>query len=416
MRIAQVAPLYESVPPRKYGGIERVVYNLCESLVARGHEVTLFASADSDTSADLVPVVRGSLRLSKRPRDPRVWEILQLMELERQAGKFDVIHFHTDLVHFPIARRIMTPHVTTIHGRLDSAELQVFFQEFQEAPLISISESQRRALPAANWVATVYNGTSAEGYTLREHSGDYLAFLGRVAPDKGPDDAIEIALRAGMPLKMAAKIDPVDRAYFAERIEPLLEHPLIDFVGEVDERGKDDLLGNARALLFPIKWPEPFGLVMTEAMACGTPVIAYRAGSVEEVMRDGVSGYIVESLDEAVQALQKVDQIDRRRCREYFEERFSVEQMTRGYLAAYDRLLASSMPPGKPYARTTTAGSSTLEVVDDAELPAALCADLSRSGQCVSSDERDTRGVQEQIAPLPASSVSATASREEPDE
>jgi glycosyltransferase involved in cell wall biosynthesis len=340
MRIAQVAPLYESVPPRKYGGIERVVHNLTEAFVAEGHEVTLFGSGDSQTSADLVPVVRESLRLAKRPRDPRIWEILQLMELERQADKFDIIHFHTDFVHFPIARRIDTPHLTTMHGRLDIPDLGVFFGEFCDAPLISISDAQRRALPHAHWVATVYNGTRSDCYTLREQAGDYLAFLGRFSPEKGPEDAIEIAKRVGLPLKMAAKIDPVDREYYAEKIEPLLDHPLVDFIGEVDERGKDELLGNARALLFPIQWPEPFGLVMTEAMACGTPVIAYRAGSVEEVMREGVSGYIVESLDEAVEAVAAIDRIDRRQCRRHFEEHFSTQQMARGYLAAYHKLLA----------------------------------------------------------------------------
>lgn len=348
MRIAQVVPLFESVPPQKYGGIERVVYNLTEAFVAEGHEVTLFASGDSKTSADLVPVVGEALRLSKRPRDPRVWEILQLMELERQADKFDIIHFHTDFVHFPVARRFTTPHITTMHGRLDIPDLRVLFREFSDAPLVSISDAQRRPLPHAHWVATVYNGTRSDCYTLREQGGDYLAFLGRFSPEKGPEEAIEIATRVGLPLKMAAKIDPVDRAYYAETIEPLLDHPLVEFIGEVDEQGKDELLGNARALLFPIQWPEPFGLVMTEAMACGTPVVAYRAGSVEEVMRDGVSGYIVESLDEAVEAVDAIDRIDRRQCRRYFEERFSVQQMARGYLAAYRKLLALSEPFALP--------------------------------------------------------------------
>lgn len=356
MRIAQVAPLYESVPPQKYGGIERVVYNLTEAFVAEGHEVTLFGSGDSETSADLVPVVGESVRLSKRPRDPLIWEILQLMELERQADKFDIIHFHTDFVHFPIARQIATPHLTTMHGRLDMPDLRVFFREFSEAPLVSISDAQRRPLPHANWIATVYNGTRSDCYTLREQSGDYLAFLGRFSPEKGPEDAIEIATRVGLPLKMAAKIDPVDRAYYAETIEPLLDHPLVEFIGEVDEQGKDELLGNARALLFPIKWPEPFGLVMTEAMACGTPVIAYRAGSVNEVMQNGVSGYIVESLEEAVEAVAALDRIDRRQCRRYFEERFSVQQMARGYLAAYRKLLASESLVDLPARVTSTGG------------------------------------------------------------
>jgi glycosyltransferase involved in cell wall biosynthesis len=335
MRIAQVAPLSESVPPRKYGGTERVVYNLTEALVDAGHDVTLFASGDSRTSAELVPVVRESLRLAKRPRDPEICELLQLAELERQADKFDVVHFHSNYAHLATARHLDTPSVTTMHGRLDAPDLRALFHEFREAPLVSISDSQRKPLPEANWVGTVYNGTAVDCYTYKPEGGDYLAFLGRISPDKGPEDAIEIALRVGLPLKIAAKIDPSDREYYAEKIEPLLDHPLVDFIGEVDEHGKNELLCNARALLFPIHWPEPFGLVMTEAMACGTPVVAYRNGSVDEVMRDGVSGYIVDDLDAAVAALERIGQIDRSGCRRYFEERFSVAQMARGYLDVY---------------------------------------------------------------------------------
>lgn len=400
MRIAQVSPLYESVPPQKYGGIERVVYHLCEALVAAGHDVTLFASGDSRTSADLVAVAPTSLRLSKRPRDPRVWDLMQLMELERQADKFDIIHFHTDIAHFAVGRQIATPQVTTMHGPLDSADMQAFFEEFDDAPLISISNSQRRPLPHANWIATVYNGTPADGYTLREQGGDYLAFLGRFSPEKGAEDAIEIAIRCGLPLKMAAKIDPVDRAYFAETIEPMLDHPLIEFIGEVDEAGKDELLGNARALLFPIKWSEPFGLVMTEAMACGTPVIAYRAGSVEEVMRDGISGYIVDSLDEAVAALDRIDRIDRRRCREYFEDHFSVQQMTQGYLEAYRRLLASPLPLAAPLDDVVAAGA----MIAPEQLGERHFATDGRGGAALSDDmrqkAREHRNGQSPIAPV----------------
>lgn len=354
VKIAQVAPLIESVPPQAYGGTERMVHYLTEGLVARGHDVTLFASGDSQTTADHVAVVKQSLRLSKRPRDPTIWHMCQLMEVLRRAHHFDIIHFHTDWFHFPVWRNVSTPQLTTLHGRLDIPDLRAVYDEFRDMAVVSISDSQRTPMPSAGWVETIYNGTPAGNYHFCDRPGDYLAFLGRITPEKGPEQAIEIAKRLGMPLKMAAKIDPIDREYFAARIEPLLDDPLIDFLGEVDERGKDTLLGGARALLFPIDWPEPFGLVMTEAMACGTPVIAMRRGSVPEIMIDGVTGFIVNSIDEAVAAVQKIGTIDRANCRQHFEQNFTVGRMVDSYVETYKRLIKSGP---LPIAQTSTVGS-----------------------------------------------------------
>lgn len=344
MRIAQVAPLHESVPPRTYGGTERVVHYLTEALVQQGHEVTLYASADSTTRAHLRPMVPEALRLSKTARDPLAWHVLQLAQVAREAGDYDIIHFHTDLLHYPLWRSMDVPHITTLHGRLDLPDLVPFYQEFSDMPVISISDYQRTPLPMARWAGTVYNGIPAELYTFQPKAGDYLAFLGRISPEKGPETAIEIALKAGLPLKMAAKVDPVDREYFTDRIKPLLKHPQIEFIGEVDEQGKNELLGGALALLFPIAWPEPFGLVMIEAMACGTPVIAFRQGSVPEVMREGVSGYVVDTAEEALAALERIEEIDRRACRAYFEQRFTAERMAEGYVKHYRARRPLSIP------------------------------------------------------------------------
>lgn len=361
MKIAQVAPLIETVPPKTYGGTERVVHYLTEELVNMGHDVTLFASGDSLTRAKLVSVVAESLRTSPQPRDSIIWHQRQLMEVARRADQFDIIHFHTDFSHFSLMRYLSTPHVTTLHGRLDLPDFQVVFDEFSDMPVVSISHSQRRPIRNANWVGTVYNGMPSENYTFQPEPDDYFAFLGRFSPEKGPERAIEIAKRLGVRLKMAAKIDAVDEAYFSERIKPHLDHPLIEYVGEVDERKKDLLLGGAKALLFPIDWPEPFGLVMAESMACGTPVIAFRNGSVDEVMKDGVTGYIVESVDAAVQAARNISQIDRRGCRLYFQDRFSTEQMTLGYVNVYERLLRPRSAVAVPSRETTqkSAGVAT---------------------------------------------------------
>jgi glycosyltransferase involved in cell wall biosynthesis len=338
MRIAQVSPLYESVPPKYYGGTERVVSYLTEELVAQGHDVTLFASGDSSTRAHLVACTRRSLRLDKACVDQLAHHVVMLERVASRAAEFDVIHYHVDYLHFPLSRRVRTPQLTTLHGRLDMPDLQPLYREFSEMPVVSISNAQREPLPKANWLRTVYHGLPPDLYTLREQPGSYLAFLGRISPEKRVDRAIRIARRLGMPLRIAAKVDNVDRAYFSEVIEPLLDLPGIEYVGEIGEGEKDEFLGNAYALVFPINWPEPFGLVMIEAMACGTPVIAYRRGSVPEVVEEGVTGFMVTTLDEAVQAAERVATLDRRRCREVFERRFTVERMAHAYVDVYRQL------------------------------------------------------------------------------
>ena len=337
MRIAQVAPLYERVPPVLYGGTERVVSYLTEQLVRLGHDVTLFATRDSLTSARLVAACPRSLRLDAAVVDPLAHHMIQLDQVARQASRFDIIHFHTDYVHFPVSRLAGWPHVTTLHGRLDIRDLQLVYRTFSEEPLVSISENQREPVPFANWQGTVYHGLPADRYRCRG-GGDYLAFVGRVSREKRLDRAIAIAVAAGRRLRIAAKIDPVDESYFNAQIKPLLEQPGIEFVGEIGEHEKEEFIGNAAALLFPIDWCEPFGLVMIEAMACGTPVIAWRCGSVPEVIADGISGFIVDSLESAVAAVGRLDAINRRRCRQEFEARFTVERMAADYLAIYEQL------------------------------------------------------------------------------
>ncbi|MCL7744019.1 glycosyltransferase family 4 protein [Guyparkeria hydrothermalis] len=317
------------------------MHYLTEALVKQGHEVTLYASGDSRTSARLHPGVRESLRVSTTRRDPLAWHVLQLALVAQEAADYDLVHFHTDFLHFPLWRRMSVPQLTTLHGRLNLPDLLPLFEEFSDIHVASISDNQRGALrDVARWAGTVYNGIPAGSYTFRHEQGRYLAFLGRISPEKGPEAAIDIAIRAGIPLKMAAKVDPVDRDYFEARVRDRLTHPLIEYVGEIDEQGKNELLGGALALLFPIDWPEPFGLAMVEAMACGTPVIAYRQGAVPEVMSEGVSGFVVASVDEAVSALDRIDRIDRSACRAYFEQRFTVDHMVRGYLDLYRQLAA----------------------------------------------------------------------------
>lgn len=339
MRIAQVAPLYESVPPRLYGGTERVVSWLTEKLAALGHEVTLFASGDSVTNARLVPCCKEALRLNPDCIDPLAHHLLMIEEVLNQAQEFDLIHFHTDYFHFIRSRREQVPCVTTLHGRLDIPDLVPLYQEFREIPLISISNAQRKPLPWVNWVGRVHHGMPVDLLGWDECSGDYLAFLGRISPEKGLDQAIEIAIKSDMPLKIAAKVDRADRDYFEKVIRPILDHPLIEFVGEIGHTEKSEFLGNAAALLFPIEWPEPFGLVMIEAMACGTPVIAYPRGSVPEIIFDGVNGFLVHNADEAVAAVRKTSDFDRRECRRYFELNFSDDQMARNYLNIYQKLI-----------------------------------------------------------------------------
>ncbi len=344
MRIAQVAPLYESVPPTQYGGTERVVSYLTEELVRQGHDVTLFASADSVTSARLVPVSPRSLRLDSLCIDKLAHHILLLERVFERAAEFDVVHFHIDYLHFPLSRRRPITQVTTLHGRLDIPDLTPLFRVFDDMPLVSISDAQREPLAWANWQATVYHGLPLDLYRFQPGAGTYLAFLGRISPEKRVDRAIEIARRAGMPLRIAAKIDPADWEYFDQAIRPLLRGSGVEYVGEIGDAEKNEFLGNATALLLPIDWPEPFGLVMIEAMACGTPVIAYRHGSVPEIMRDGQTGFVVSGMDQAVQAVRRIDAVSRSDCRAAFETRFTVQRMATDYLAVYRRLIDREAP------------------------------------------------------------------------
>jgi glycosyltransferase involved in cell wall biosynthesis len=339
MRIAQVAPLAESVPPKLYGGTERVVSWLTEELVRQGHDVTLFASGDSTTSAKLVPCVPQGLRLAGI-RDHIASHLVMLNEVRARADQFDIIHFHVDLLQHVLFRDLAHKCLTTLHGRLDLPDFMPVFQTFQEMPLVSVSNSQRAPMPPdVNWLATVHHGLPPTVCPFNTRGGEYLAFLGRISPEKRPDRAIEIAKQAGIPLKIAAKVDPADQAYYEEVIEPLLDHPLIEFVGEIDERTKSEFLGHALALLFPIDWPEPFGLVMIEAMSAGTPVIGWRSGSVPEVIACGISGFIVESMDEAVAAAHQVKALSRMWVREHFERRFTAARMAKDYVKAYEVLL-----------------------------------------------------------------------------
>jgi glycosyltransferase involved in cell wall biosynthesis len=341
MKIAQVSPLAESVPPKLYGGTERIVSYLTEELVRLGHDVTLFASGDSITMADLVPIVPRALRLDPSVEHQLYYHLVMIDELRQRAAEFDLIHFHIDAIHLPTFRPIANKTVTTLHGRLDMHDLQAFYRTFNDVPLISISNSQRKPMPPVRWLNTVYHGLPANLYKLHPQPGEYLAFLGRISSEKQPDEAIAIAKRTGLPLKIAAKVDAADRRYYKENIEPLLGHPLIEFIGEISDTQKADFLGNAKALIFPIGWPEPFGITMIEAMACGTPVIAYNCGSVPEVVDHGITGYIVNNAEEAAAALGNLERLDRRRIRQQFEKRFTADRMTKDYLSVYNDLLGS---------------------------------------------------------------------------
>ncbi|HET9878064.1 MAG TPA: glycosyltransferase family 4 protein [Candidatus Limnocylindria bacterium] len=339
MRIAQVAPLTESVPPQTYGGTERVVSYLTEELVRQGHDVTLFASGDSVTTAELVACAPRALRLDESVVDPIAHEVVELECVAAEASRFDIIHWHLDYFHFPMSRRLGVPQLTTLHGRLDIPDLAPVYREFGDMPVVSISNDQRAPLPNARWVATIHHGMPLDELELRAEPGEYLAFLGRISPEKRLDRAIEIARRAGLSLRVAAKVDDADRAYYEETIEPLLGAAHVEFIGEVGGADKQAFLAGARALLFPIDWSEPFGLVMIESMACGTPVIAFRNGSVPEVIDDGVTGFIVDDVDGAVEAVGRIDQLSRATCRSTFEARFSVERMARDYVALYEHLV-----------------------------------------------------------------------------
>lgn len=344
MRIAQVAPLIESVPPRAYGGTERVVSYLTEALVEMGHEVTLFASGDSQTSARLVPVVDRALRLNPARPDHVIWHTLMVDRVREMAASFDVIHFHIDTVHLPVALQLETPSLSTLHGRLDLPDLQPLYRRFQAHPLVSISNSQRRPLASARWLGTVYHGLPLDLYGFHPEPQDYFAFVGRISPEKRCDRAIEIAVACNTPLRIAAKVDRADRAYFEQVIEPQLDHPLVTFVGEIDDATKNGFIGNARAFLMPVDWPEPFGLVLVEALACGTPVIAYGHGSVPELIDDGLTGFVVHDQQQAIDAARRIGEIDRRRCRETFERRFDASVMARHYVQLYRELAAARVP------------------------------------------------------------------------
>lgn len=340
MRIAQVPPLYESVPPRLYGGTERVVSYLTEQLVQEGHDVVLFASGDSRTSAKLVPVCESSLRLDPKCTDPIAMHMLQMEEVLKYQDDFDIIHAHIDYFGFVLARRARAPVINTLHGRCDLWEQTFIFKEYKESSLVSISNSQRRRFPGANWVSTVYHGLPGELYTAAEQKGDYLVYIGRVHPEKKVDAAIEIAIRSGLPLKIAAKVDPLDKAYFDREIVPLLDHPLIEFLGEVGDKEKNRLIGSALAFLHPVDWPEPFGLSLIEAMACGTPVIARRRGAIPEVVDHGTTGFIFEDNEEAVGYIRDgLPGFSRTGCRKHFEKRFLAERMARDYLSVYETVL-----------------------------------------------------------------------------
>ncbi len=334
LRIAIVSPLYESVPPKLYGGTERVVSYLTEELVRAGHEVTLFASGDSITGARLRPMARRGLRLDPDCRDPIAHHVAMLHDVLEEADGFDVIHFHTDYVHYPSVRQLRLPALTTVHGRLDLPDLAPLYRRYADMALVSISGAQRAPLPWARWIGTVHHGLPENHLRAGTGRGGYAAFLGRISAEKRPDRAIRIAREAGMPLRIAAKVDRADQAYYETVVKPLLG-PGVEFVGEITERDKEQFLGNAAALLFPIEWPEPFGLVMIESMACGTPVIAYPCGSVPEIVDPGVTGWIVRSEREAVERLRGVERFDRAACRRRFVERFTAARMARDYVALY---------------------------------------------------------------------------------
>jgi len=339
MKIAQVPPLYEAVPPRLYGGTERVVAHLSDALVQLGHDVTLFASADAQTLAKLAPVRDQAIRL-----DPAVLKsdlaahLIQLAKVRSRAAEFDVIHFHTDMIHMPIFADMPGRTLTTLHGRLDLKDLPDVYAHWRDFPLVSISDAQRIPLKWANWLGTVHHGMAADVYDYSPQGRGYLAFLGRISPEKRPDRAVAIAKRLGRPLKVAAKVDQQDQAYFDEKIEPLMQHPLVEYIGEIGDAAKSEFLGGADALLFPIDWPEPFGLVMIEAMACGTPVVAFEGGSVRELIEPGLTGYIVRNMDEAAEAVDKAVRLDRRAVRRRFDERFSAPVMASRYLELYAKL------------------------------------------------------------------------------
>ena len=346
MRIAQVAPLTEAVPPRLYGGTERVVYWLTEELVAQGHDVTLFASGDSRTSGKLDATWPKALRLDGSVRDPNALHMLMLERVRQKCDdeEFDFLHFHLDYYPFSLFARQPTPFVTTLHGRLDLPEHQPVFKTFSKIPLVSISNAQRRPVPQANFISTIHHGLPENLLTPQAVKPSYLAVLGRIAPEKGVDRAIRIAIRCGIPLKIAAKVDRTDQEYYDSLIKPMMDHPLVEFIGEIGDHEKADFLSGAIGLLLPIDWPEPFGLVMIEAMACGTPVIAYNRGSVPEIIEDGKTGFIVEDEISAVADVGRLAELDRQAIRKHFEERFTARRMAQDYVKTYQGMIDAVAP------------------------------------------------------------------------
>lgn len=340
MKIAQVAPLYESVPPKLYGGTERIVSYLTEELVKQGHRVSLFASGDSATNAELISVVSEALRLKTDCEDSLAPHIVQLKQVMKRSDEFDVIHFHTDYLSFPFTSHSLIPHVTTLHGKLTIPELQLIYNEFRGEPVVCISDAQCKPLPQANFVGKVHHGLPANLFHLQKEKKNYFAFLGRVSPEKRCDRAIEMAIATNTPIKIAAKIDKADREYFEREIKHLFNHPLVEYIGEINEIQKQDFLAGAKALLFPIDWPEPFGLVMIEAMACGTPVIAWNKGSVPEVIENNKSGFIVNTMEEAIAAANTISSLDPSVIRHCFEERFTAERMAHDYVNIYQKMIA----------------------------------------------------------------------------
>jgi glycosyltransferase involved in cell wall biosynthesis len=378
MKIAQVAPLIESVPPRLYGGTERIVSYLTEELVRLGHDVTLFASGDSITSAELAPCCTRALRLDPTVRDIIPYFMLMIDKVRERAEEFDVLHFHIDLFHFPLFRSLAARTLTTLHGRQDLGDLKPFYGRFGEMPLVSISNDQRKPLPHANFVATIHHGVPAGLHRPSFEQGSYVAFLGRISPEKRPDRAIRIARAAGIPLKIAAKIDKVDEDYFRNDILPLIDGPEVEFIGEINERDKTKFLGEAAALLFPVDWPEPFGLVMIEAMACGTPVLAFRCGSIPEIIEDGITGKVVNSELEAIAALPEILSYDRRAVRRRFEERFTAARMAKDYVGSYRRLLKTRTSGAKLRQVDLNGGiGSTPLSIEEPPLTALFEADAS---------------------------------------
>lgn len=340
LRIAQVAPLYESVPPKMYGGTERIVSFLTEALISMGQDVTLYATGDSITDARLVPVIPAALRLDPNKVDQIAPHITMVQMVQNDLREYDIVHYHIDYLHFPASHCSKKAHLTTLHGSLGIPELQSLYNMYREPPVVSISHSQRTPLPQANWVGTVYHGLPETLFQPVYSVGKYLAFLGRVSPEKGLDDAIRISKAVGIPLKIAAKVDAADREYFEKVISPMLSDPLIEFIGEVNEHEKQNFIGDAMALLFPIKWFEPFGLVMIESLACATPVVAYGRGSVSEILNDGVDSFVVNNVEEAIAAVRNLNSIDRHSCRSTFDRRFTARHMAENYLQVYREVIA----------------------------------------------------------------------------